>query len=203
MRWAILLLILLCGCGMEITELKPLLPVRQRISAHETVDSFKKHHFTAKAYKALEDIPLVDGLCATPYVAGVNGWTNLISFFAGTGVGRKVVVRPWMITKHGGTKVLFHEYLHQLDDITRDGEGDFIDLKEFREAYKRLAKDMQYAGIVHYAESYSYNWWSLTFGIGEMSEHIAYSGSVAYMNGAPDYFKRVFRRVFRKWETIR
>jgi len=62
---------------------------------------------------------------------------------------------------------------------------------------------MRYAGIVHYAEAFSYNWWSLTFGIGEMSENIAYSGSIAYMNNAPDYFKRMFRKVFRKWETLR
>ena len=203
MRVMILSLILLCGCGIEITELKPLLPERQRIAAHETVDSFLKHHYTAEAYKALKDIPLVDGPCNTPYVAGVNFWTNLISFFAGTGVGRKVVLRPWMITRHGGVKVLHHEYLHHLDDITRDGEGDFIDLKEFEEAYRRLAQDTMYAGIVHYAETYSYNWWSLTFGIGDMSENIAYSGSIAYINNAPLYFKRVFRKVFRKWETLR
>jgi len=203
MRWAILLLILLCSCSIEITELNPILPANQRMSTNETVDSFKKHHFTIKAYDAIEGIPLVDGPCATPYVAGVNFWTNLISLFTGTGVGRKVVARPWMISRYGGTKVLFHEYLHQLDDLTRDGEGGFIDLEEFKEAYKRLATDTRYAGIVHYAEAYSYNRWSLTFGIGEMSEHIAYAGSIAYVNGAPDYFKRVFRKVFKKWEVLR
>lgn len=198
-----LFLLLIAGCGVEITELKPLLPIQQRISAHETVDSFLKHHYTAKAYEALKDIPVVDGPCQTPYVAGVNFWTNATSLFSGIGVGRKVVVRSWMISQYGGTKVLFHEYLHHLDDMTRDGEGDFIDLKEFKEAYERLATDRQYAGIVIYAEKYSYNWWSLTFGIGEMSEHIAYSGSIAYINGAPTYFKRVFRKVFKRWETIR
>ena len=180
-----IVLAFLVGCASPVTELNPLLPEHQRKDAHATVDSFLKHHFTDKAYKALKDIPVVDGPCNTPYVAGVNFWTNALSLLAGTGVGRKVVLRPWMITKYGGTNVLFHEYLHHLDDITRDGEGNFIDLKEFEEAYRMMSVDSRFAGIVGYSERYSYNWWSITYGIGDMSEHIAYSGSKAYREIAP------------------
>ena len=199
---AALLLVLLCGCEVEITELKPLLPVKERISAHETVDSFIKHHYTDAAYKVLKDIPLIDGPCLTPYVAGVNVWTNILSFFSGNGIGRKVIVRTdWL--SNGGALILHHEFLHHLDDITRDGEGDFIDLEEFEEAYRRLARDSVFAGIVHYTENYSNGFWTNIFGVGPMSENIAYSGSKSYVNNAPSYFKRVFRKVFRKWETIR
>jgi len=95
---------------------------------------------------------------------------------------------------------LLHEYVHHLDDLTRDGEGDFIDIDEFEMAYKKMSADGHWAEIVTYSENASNNWLTLNFGIGYLSENIAYSASKTVIQGGPWYFTRVFRKIFRRYE---
>jgi uncharacterized protein YceK len=199
--YLLLVCVLLGGCSSfrSYTEIGPLMPKEERKEQSEDLDSFLRHHFTDKAYEALKDIPLIDGPSVTPYAAGVNFWSNAVSLFTLNGVGRKVVCSKEHLSQMG-KEILLHEYLHHLDDLTRDGDGDFIDLNEFEEAYKRMAKDKLWAGVVIYSEVLSNNWWTLNFGIGHLSEPIAYSGSKIVTLGGPDYFIRVFRKVFRKYE---
>ena len=189
-----------CSSFRTYTDIGPLMP-EQEIGReyNEDLDSFLRHHFTDMAYEAIKGIPLINGPAITPYAAGVNFWSNALSFFTFNGVGRKVIMEKSQLTKHGEL-FLIHEYMHHLDDMTRDGEGDFIDLIEFEEAYKRMSKDRLWAGVVIYSEKFSNNWWTLNFGIGHMSEPVAYSGSVAAIFGGPEYFVRVFRKIFRRYE---
>lgn len=200
-RFLILLLILIgCSGTRQITNLYDKLPKKEAArKEYKTVDSFLKHTFTDAAYEKLKDIPLIDGPAYTAYVSGVNIWSNIASFFTFNGVGRKVII-PKDKIKKWGIKGLIHEYLHHLDDMTRDGEGNFINYDEFKKAYVRMSRDTFYAGIVIYTERQADRFFTNVFGIGHMSEHIAYSASHVYLHGGPDYFKKVFRKIFRKWE---
>lgn len=110
----VLLLVFSVGCATKITQLNPLLPKWERNINNETVDSFLKHRFTDKAYQYLKDIPLVDGFCYTPFVSGVNVWSNLASFFTLNGVGRKVIFEKEMISKWGRWVLYMNIYIMQM-----------------------------------------------------------------------------------------
>ena len=230
MRWLCILLLLFVGCSTTITEIGPLLPKGERPvhfihpdgkasllrDYNKTLDSFLRYHFTDDAYYYLKDVPLVDAPCRTPYAAGVNVWSNLASLATLTGVGRKVVIRKEMLGRHG-TDALKHEYVHHLDDLTRDGDASFIDVEEFKEAYLRLAQEthrvnthddwyisfMTHASKIKAVEKKANSWITNTFGVGPLSEHIAYaSHMILGKKGVPDYFNRVYRKIFRKYEDL-
>ena len=188
-------LLLLSGCA-SVTDLSDVLPLREVSLEHVTVDSVKQHYFTDEAYKAIEDIPIVDGIAVRPYAGGVNVISSLLAGFSGSGFGRTVVA-PLSDLRKYGVNVIIHEYIHHLDDMTRDGEADFIDYKAFEQAYTKLSTDMRYAGIVLYTEQMANNWITDTFGVGFMSEHIAYVGAYLAQNGGPPYMMEVFSKMLR------
>lgn len=234
MRFLILILALFVGCATPMTNIGELFPESQKPTdfiaptgerfifndQNKTIDSFLRYHFTEDAYYYLKEIPLVDGPCYEPYAAGVNGWANMASLLSFNGVGRKVIINRENITRCGEV-TLIHEYMHHLDDLTRDGEAALIDYKEFKEAYSRLAKEHRVLFVpngtrvvsmkvfphldkIKNVESFANRWFTNTFGVGPMAEHIAYSTQfILGKSGVPDYFNRVFRKVLKKYQNLK
>jgi len=195
----LILLSALSGCAgtREITDLSQYLPDKEAKLAHnQTVDTVKQHYFTEAAYSAIKDIPLINGPDITPYAAGVNFWSNLASFVSFNGVGRKVVADDGFLKKRG-VFTLVHEYIHHLDDMDRDGEAEFIDHEAFKKAYLMMANDQRWAGIVIETERLANSFFTDVFGMGFMSEHVAYVGQHLMMKGGPDYMKHVYRKILR------
>lgn len=199
MRWLVmvLLVLFLSGCYVQYDNIRDTLPVKQQNAIHhETVDTVLKHYFTDEAYAAIKEIPMVEGAAYTPYVVGVNGWSVFVSVLIGNGYERKVIMTRGSL-KSWGISSIIHEYIHHLDDMDRDGEGEWIDHNEFIEAYKRLGRDMRYAGIVHYVEKKADHWFTNWFGVGEYSEYIAYTGGYIFNHDSPSYLKHTFRKILR------
>ncbi len=193
------LAVMFTGCTSEIKNTYELFPEKQKLVHHRTVDSVKKYYFTDEAYKAIKDIPTVDGFAVkgSGFVSGVNFWSSLLSVVTGNGIGRKVITTKDKLRKNG-VRVLIHEYIHHLDDLDRDGEGNFIDHDEFKKAFKRMGKDRIHAGKANWIDRRATNFWTRVFGIGYLSEHIAYTGEVIIMLGGPSYMWYVFRKMLRK-----
>ena len=65
-----------------------------------------------------------------------------------------------------------------------------------------MAKDSKWAGLVHYTEPRANSFFTNVFGLGEMSEHVAYvGGRMAAQGSGPDYMWDVFRKVLKKpWQ---
>jgi len=195
----LILLSVLSGCAgtREITDLSQYLPDKEAgLEHHQSVDTLKRYYFTKEAYSAIKDIPTINGPDITPYAAGVNFWSNLASFITFNGVGRKVVADEDLL-KRRGVFTLVHEYIHHLDDMDRDGEGEFIDHDAFMKAYTMMAYDQRWAGIVIETERLANRFFTNVFGMGAMSEHIAYVGQHLLMKGGPDYMKHVYRKILR------
>lgn len=195
MRAALLFLILLCGCASEITSLDGYLKPKQ-VEKYKTVDNLKRHFFTDEAYEAIKDIPAIHGYSGHGWAPGVNIWTNIGSFLTLTGVGRRVITPPARTLMHG-YKIFVHEYIHHLDDMDRDGEGDWIDHEEFRKAYTKMANNPEYFERIGWIEGLANRWYTDLFGVGFMSEHIAYSADYLFMYGGPDYMWDVFKKILR------
>jgi hypothetical protein len=196
------LIILLTSCSSPIENIGQYLPGKPEL----TRDEFLKKYFTPEAYNVLRDIEIIDGPCFAPYAAGTSIWSTIASFISFNGVGRKIICHSNMI-KNIGIPGLLHEYIHHLDDMTRDGDGDWISVVEFSDAYKRLATETEiipntnivvykYAYDIQYIEHIANDWFTDLFGIGPMSEHIGWSMKFLFSGRAPDYFKWVFRKVF-------
>jgi hypothetical protein len=204
-------LVLLSGCYGQLDNIDHLLPQKQRAEHHETVDSIKRYYFTPEAYEAIKDIPAIDGVGFSPWVTGVNAWTNIFGVLTLNGAGRQAIFTESGLRKHGVYAVI-HEYVHHLDDMDRDGEGEWIDHKEFEKAYKRMAREAQYfkIGRGQYIKIYSYplivaeierdaNYWATDiFGIGHKSEHIAHMAHLLVKKGEPDFMWRVFRKILKR-----
>lgn len=168
------------------------------------MDSVLQGNFTPAAYKQIKDIPTVEGwLATTGYASGTSNWSSLMSFGLGTGIGRKVVFSQDSLFKEGYPG-LVHEYLHHLDDMSRDDpeKEPWINLEVFVTAYKMLSQDHRYKGIQRWCESRANDWIPNTFGVGEYSEHLAYIGMYlasrddkGNLKHSPDYMRAVFSRV--------
>lgn len=193
----LLILLLFVGCTTKVLN-APELPEDEWVhKQNRNIETFKKYYFTPEAFKAIENIYVYRGFTGQLAQSwGINTWTDILSVFTGIGPGRKVTIRENGF-KERGMGVLIHEYIHHLDDIDRDGDGEFIDHEEWEKAYIRLSKDPKWRGIVIYTEKASDNLITDIFGVGEYSEHIAYSGHVAFWYGGPDYFLNVYRKMFR------
>jgi len=193
---------LLNGCAgyRSVTNLEKYLPEKDlKLVYNQELDSLLQHYFTPEAYSEIKDIPLIDGPAFTPYAAGVNFWTNLASFITFNGVGRKVIA-PWEDIKNiWGFSGIIHEYIHHLDDMDRDGDIEFIDHDEFRNAYMLMSIDQRWKGLMLWAEQQaaSFSFWTDTFGVGEMAEHIAYVGQKLAEGEGPAYMKYVFRKILK------
>jgi hypothetical protein len=195
----LLLLLMQPGCASsrKIIELDSLLPKKQaKFKKYKTVKSTLDHYFTKEAYRAIKGIPLIKGPAINGYVAGVNFWSNLVSFLSLNGTGRKVIIPEEMLANQGLPSIV-HEYVHHLDDMDRDGEGDWIDHDEFLKAYKLMSIDMKWKGIALWSERLANSWITNTFGIGPMSEQIAYISQNIARGIGPDYMKHVYRKMLK------
>jgi hypothetical protein len=186
------------GCSSQISDLRPYLSEKElQLEQNTSIAAIQSHYFTTEAMAAVESIPALDGPGMSGYAAGVNVWANIASFVTLNGVGRKIILPPSTLAQWGAASVI-HEYIHHLDDMDRDGESEWIDHEKFREAYLLMSKDMRHAGIVIWAESMVGSMMTPgLFGVGDLSEQIAYVGQIIATRGGPDYMNYVFRRILR------
>ena len=195
----VLLIFLLSGCTSTIDCLGGRIDNKFYKDEHnKSVSRILSHYFTEESREMLLDIPCVTGFSISgSYVVGANFWGTLVGIFTGSGFSRKCVMHPSSLDVLG-PEAIIHEYIHHLDDFGRDGHLiKFIDLDEFKAAYIRMATDFKWAGLVHYTEIRANRFITDTFGLGYMSEHMAYVGSRMAVYGGPEYMWRVFRKVLR------
>lgn len=199
--WCCAIALFSTGCSSTITMVE----WRESRSGPKeliSIDEMLKKVFTDEAYEAIKDIEVVEGPCSKAYVSGSNFWGSLSAFVTGVGFGRKVIIDS---DEFGGEdeltngQMLIHEFIHHLDDMTRDGEADFISLDEFVEGYNSCYGHPQYHGVVGYVESRADNFWTNVFGIGEYAEHIAYAGELISRQGCPPKLAHAFRKILRKY----
>jgi hypothetical protein len=202
MRWLVLLVVL-SGCAgtRGITDLQEFLPEAEaQLVQHRTVDSVLHYYFTDEAYAAIKDIPLIDGPAFSGYAAGTTFLSNVASFVSFNGWGRKVIV-PSDLLHEWGVAAIIHEYVHHIDDMTRDGELDLIDLEAFRKAFLLLERDFKYAWIAINANRMVGEYpifYDTLFSIGPLSERLAYTADQMAANGkGPAYMRIVLSRVLR------
>lgn len=182
-----------CASSRQITDLKQFLP-KDTNPCHSSIDSVLRKYFKPKAYEAIKHIPTINGPSPSGYASGTTLWSNIVSFLTFNGVGRKVIIPSNTFSKWGFSCII-HEYVHQLEDMDRDGEGEWIDQAAFERAYHLMSKDMKWKGLVYWTESRANSWFTDTFGIGKTSEHIAYVAQQLIVSGGPHYMRYVYRNI--------
>lgn len=200
---AILPLLFLTGCYTPITKLDNYLPKKELVK-FPTVDAVLQSYFTERAYQAIKDIPTVEGVTPTAYAAGTSRWSSIVSWISGSGTGRKIVFSPENLSLDGCAG-LVHEYVHQLDDMSRDNPESYqwINIEVFLQAYEMLSNDSKYESIKPWCDGLSDYWITDIFGIGYGSEQIAYiamfltrkNKKTGKLEEAPEYLKAVFGKV--------
>jgi hypothetical protein len=198
MKYLLVLILFLAGCATPFTDIEPLIPISQRNKKyHHTIDGVLSHYFTDEAYEAVKDIPAVDGVTfGGSYVPGVNVWASSLSIISGSGFGRKVVFSLAGLRNNGILNVI-HEYFHHIDDMTRDGELNLVSPKEFEVAWHRFEVD--FPNHAAYVKRFADDAVTDTFGIGEWSEHMAYTLQHLVKYNGPNYMKWVYRKVMKAW----
>jgi hypothetical protein len=193
---SLLLAISITGCATPLNYIQPYLPEKEQSNPnHLTVSSVLEHYFTPQAHQRLKEIPAVTHFGFSAYAAGVNIWADIASLVTLAGVGRKVII-PMHTLNSWGVSSIIHEYIHHFDDLDRDGEEDWIDPGEFKQAYLMMARDHKYAGIAMWVEGQTAKDSLPSFmGIGELSEHIAYVAQHLALKDGPDYMKYVYRKI--------
>jgi len=185
-----LILGLLAGCNtIELTKIRT-------NKEYLDIDTQLKKHFTPEAQKALTDIKIYEGLHINSYVVGVNFWSNLISFLTFNGLGRKIISSQGTLSD-GCVDTVIHEYMHQLDDMDRDGEIEIIDQLAFWKAFLQMHSDAATQEITNNILDKSDQTVTNIFGIGPVSEVIAYTASWIVENPdlCPLYMHQVFADV--------
>lgn len=204
MRFVIILFIslFLSGCFTPVTNIEEYASRRSdKESNIKTLDELLKKTFTDEAYEAIKDIPLEKGPIGSAMAAGSSIPSSIYQFLTGGGIGRKVLVNDEMLKRpdHGFSSII-HEYVHHLDDITRDGEGEFINIDSFIIGYATCYKTQQYHGIVLFTEGNQANFITDVFGIGSHSERIAYCSQLIWRQEIPLPLRVAFSRIFRRFE---
>lgn len=200
MRIIIALLLLLSGCACsEITDLTPYLRVGDIKTVNGTsVDDVKRYFFTDEAYELIKDIPLK---LYPDYLSPLAGGTTFLSSVLGVlslnGPGRQVFIPEKALRDEKALTHIIHEYIHQIDDIGRDGGPQLISLDEFREGYSSCYGHRRFHGIVLMTEKYANSFFTNWFGIGELSEHIAYAGACIATQACTKKLRWSFRKVLR------
>lgn len=187
-----LLLSLFAGCNtIELTRIRT--NDKYAENGYLNIDVQLARHFTPEAQVAIQDIKIYEGLHINSYVVGVNFWSNLISFITFNGLGRKIITSQG--TLHDGpVSTIIHEYVHQLDDMDRDGEIEIIDQLEFEKAFLQMQADPTTQEAAAYILEKADHFITNIFGIGPMSEVIAYTASWIVAN--PDLCPMCMHRVF-------
>jgi hypothetical protein len=207
MKYAVFSLVLLSGCYSPITQLDEVVNQRQEaefqktsLPRNTTLDRFLQELFTDEAYAAVKDIPIVTGpLFGTGLASGTSVPSMFISTFMFADWDRRAVLSETGIKEYGLEGVI-HELLHHLDDMTRDGEANFIDVDEFLAGYQVCAGDMKYHGICRFVENRNPDGWISIFGVGDHAERLAFCGQLFWKQGGPESLEYAFRRIFRKFQ---
>lgn len=198
----------LAGCYTPVTHLDEVVNERQKIEfretaydPHTTLDQFLREVFTDEAYAAIKDIPVVTGPLGggTGLASGTSFWGKLVSLFMFADCARRAVLSENGLTEYGVEGVI-HELIHQLDDMTRDGDANFINIDEFRVAYKLCESDTQYHGITRAVEEKNPDGWLSVFGVGDEAERIAYCGQFLWKQAATPDLEFAFRKIYRKFQ---
>lgn len=191
----VLLTALLTSCStIEVSELPPM-PAPSSMRGFKSVEQALATKFTPEALDAIKQIPVIYGQMYVPFVTGVNIWSDIAGILLFNGASRQVIFSRHHMECISALPSLIHEYVHHIDDMDRDGLLDLIDHEEFETAFAFLAKDERFK---HKHESISYCAdWPITniFGIGYLSEEIAYTASWLIRDGGPDYMWAVFRKI--------
>jgi hypothetical protein len=199
-RGLLLALVLLSGCmATEITDLSNNLTEKDIAKyGGSSVDHLKRYFFTDEAYEAIKDIPIKESSWVRGYAGGTTFLSTVIDVFTLNGPGRQVLLSPKMLDKKNHVELhILHELIHHLDDMGRDGEKEFINLKEFDRAYRTMYGHYKFHGLLAWTERHANHWWTDLFGIGEYSEHIAYSGSKIAFQGTTIAMRKAFSRILR------
>lgn len=207
MKYLWLFAILLSGCYTPVTQMPDVVNQRQQeefirsgVTRTETIDEFLRQILTDEAYQAVKDIPIVTGpLFGTGLASGTSGSSKFISLFMFADCDRRAVLSEVGLREYGLEGVI-HELLHHLDDLTRDGDGDFIDVEEFLTGYEACARSHQYHGIYRFVENKNPDaWLTNMFGVGKHAERIAFCGQLFWKQGGPPELEYAFRKIFRKF----
>lgn len=167
-----------------------------------SIQEVLKEHFTTEAYEVIKEINVVEShvLGDGALAAGTNFWSRVYSLAIGIGgVDRRVVLSSSAFNSPFVNKILVHEFIHHLHDMQLDGEGEWIDEKEFERAYEQTAHHWQYAGIVHTVERHANRWWTNIFGINANAEYIAYTGDHCAFDNCPSALGLVYRKILKKF----
>jgi len=189
------LVILMSGCYTTLDRL-------DNYGYSGTVDDVLRTNFTKEAYDLIKDIPMVvSPTASTAYAAGTSFGSKTMSLLLGHGIGRKVVVSESFIKKDI-IPTIIHEYVHHIDDIGRDSGDSLINIDEFLLAYKMCYKHQYYHGITLFVESAANRFVTDVFGIGDYSEHIAYTSQVVLFHDRvlPE-MQWAFRKVFGRFSN--
>ena len=190
--------LLICsGCYSQINVLHGYLP-KEDTQRFASVGMLRSKTLTSKAYSAIKDIPVVDGLSASGMAVGVSIWSRLAAFISGNGWFRKTIFNRDNLFKQGFQGIV-HEDIHHFDDFDRSGKGEWINHDVFVQAYTMLSQDYKYKGIQRWCEGRANDLIANTFGVGDHAQHIAYIGMYIAKNPdvVPDYLKAVFARILK------
>lgn len=191
-----LFLSLLVGCNtVEITSVRTkdkCEDAQRRIYIADVISA----NFTPEAQSAVSEIKIYEGFHFYSYVAGVNFWSDLASFLTFNGIGRKIITSQGTLNE-STTSTIIHEYVHHLDDMDRDGEIEIIDHQEFWRTFLEMRRATATREATEFILEKSDRFITNTFGIGPLSEIIAYTASWIIENPelCPLYMHQVFSRI--------
>jgi hypothetical protein len=170
--------------------------IRTRDNGYLSISSEIERNFTPETQIAIQGIKVYEGLHINSYVVGVNFWSDFISFLTFNGIGRKIITSQGTLSECTVSTII-HEYVHQIDDMDRDGEIEAIDHLEFWRAFLQMRNTPATQEACDYILDKSNHFITNTFGIGPLSEVIAYTAS--WIVGNPDlcpvYMHRVFANI--------
>lgn len=204
----LLSLILLVGCYTPVHHLDEIVNDRQKIEfkqtsydPHTSLDTFLQEVFTEEAYAAIKDIPVVVGPLAggSGLASGTSFTSKIISFFMFFDCERRIVLSQKGLEEYGIEGVL-HELTHQLDDMSRDGDANFIDVQQFLVGYKMCQGDKQHHGIIRAVEEKNPDNWISVFGVGDNAERIAFTSQFMWKQDASADLEYAFRKIYRKFQ---
>ena len=160
-------------------------------------NSVLSYYFTQEAQAAVAHIPVIDGIMVQPFVTGVNIWSNIAGIITINGWKQRVVISKSYLTD-SEIGIVLHEYIHHLDAMDRAGEAEWISHREFAIALHRLMQDPQYRNQLRSKLRISDAFITNVFGIGPLSELIAYIGTWVAEEGGPVYMRYVFRHILKQ-----
>jgi len=159
------------------------------------VSRILQDQLTPNAFETIKNINIYEGLHVNSYVVGVNFWADLISFITFNGIGRKIITSKGTISCGiDAVTIIIHEYVHHLDDMDRDGEIEIINQLNFLHAFLKMSRTPELKEDAKIISNKASAFITDTFGIGPLSELIAYTADWIIRNPdlCPLYMHEVF-----------